>query len=63
MVVEPSAKPPCPMNKNDDIGDIYFSKWICHYMTLAVDSSPAPLPKHYKDTLRLSRKDKSYGLL
>ena len=26
-------------------------------MTLAVDSSPAPFPKHYQDVLKLSRED------
>ena len=45
------------MNEDDDISDMYSSKWICHHMTLAVDSSPTLLPKHYKDILKLSRKD------
>ena len=42
---------------NDDIGDMYSSRWIHHHMTLAVDSSPTLLPKHYKDVLKLSRED------
>ena len=52
MVVEPPAEPPQPTNEDDDISDMYSSKWICHYMTLAVDSSPTLLPKHYKDILK-----------
>ena len=57
MVVEPPAEPPRPTNEDDDIGDMYSSKWICHHMTLAVDSSPTPLPKYYKDILKLPRED------
>ena len=57
MVVKPPVEPSCPTNGDDDIGDMYSSKWICHHMTLAVDSSPTLLPKHYKDILKLSRED------
>ena len=57
MVMESPTEPLHPTNKNDDIGDMYSSKWIHHHMTLAVDSSPTPLPKHYKDILKLSSED------
>ena len=57
MVVEPPVEPPQPMNEDDDISGVYSSKWICHHMTWAIDSSPTPLPKHYKDVLKLSRED------
>ena len=58
MIVEPTpVEPPKLTNKEDDIGDMYSSKRICHHMTLAVDSSPSPLPKHYKDVLKLPKQE------
>ena len=58
MIVEPTpAAPLRPTNEDDDIGDMYSAKWICHHMTLAVDSSPSPLPKHYKDVLKLPKQE------
>ena len=58
MIVEPTpAALPRPTNEDDDIGDMYSSKWICHHMTLAVDSSPSPLPKTYKDVLKLPKQE------
>ena len=44
MIIEPTpAAPPRPTNEEEDIGDMYSSKWIRHHMTLAVD-----LPKGRK---------------
>ena len=58
MIVEPTlVKPPKMTNEEDDIRDMYSSKWICHYMTLTVDSSPNPLPKHYKDVCKLPKQE------
>ena len=58
IIVEPTpVKLPKPTNEEDDIGDMYSSKWIRHHMTLAVDSSPNPLPKHYKDILKLPKQE------
>ena len=57
MVVEPPIEPPHSTNEDDDISDMYSFKWIHHHMTLAIDSSPTPLPKHYKNILKLSRED------
>ena len=57
MIVEPTlVELPKPTNEDDDIRDMY-SKWIHHHMTFAVDSSPNPLPKHYKDVLKLSKQE------
>ena len=36
---------------------MYSSKWIHHHRRLAVDSSPTPLSKHYKDVLKFSKED------
>ena len=58
MIVEPTpAAPPRPTNEDDDIRDMYSSKWIRHHMTLAVDSSPSPLSKTYKDVLKLLKQE------
>ena len=58
MVVEPTpVEMPKLTNEEDDIRDMYSSKWICHHMTLTVDSSPNPLPKHYKDILKLPKQE------
>ena len=56
MIVEPTlVELPKTTNEDDDIRDMYSSKWIHHHMTLAVDSSPNPIPKHYKDVLKLPK--------
>ena len=48
---------PCPTNEEDDIGQMYSSKWICHHLSMAVESTNIPLPKQYRDVLKLSKKD------
>ena len=58
MIVEPTlVEQPKLTNEEDDIRDMYSSQWIRHHMTLAVDSSPNPLPKHYMDVLKLPKQE------
>ena len=48
---------PHPTNKEDDLGQMYSSKWICHHLSMAVESTNSPLPKQYRDVLKLSKED------
>ena len=48
---------PHPTNEEDDIGQMYSSKWIHHHLFMAVESTNSPLPKQYRDVLKLSKKD------
>ena len=48
---------PRPTNKEDDIGQMYLSKWIRHHLSMAVESTNIPLPKQYRDILKLSKAD------
>jgi hypothetical protein len=36
---------PCPTNEEDDIGQMYSSKWISYHLSMAVETTNAPLPK------------------
>ena len=48
---------PTPTNKDDDIGQMYSSKCILHHLSMAVESTNNPLPKQFRDVLKLSKKD------
>ena len=48
---------PCPTNKEDDLGQMYSSKWIRHHLSMAVETTNSPLPKQYRDVLKLSKDD------
>ena len=48
---------PCPTNEEDDLGQMDSSKWICHHLSMAVESTNSPLPKQYRDVLKLSKED------
>ena len=49
---------PCPTNEEDDIGQMYSSKWIHHHLSMAVESTHGSLlPKQYRDVLKLSKED------
>ena len=47
-----------PTNEEDDLGQMYSSKWIHHHLSMAVESTNSPLPKQYRDVLKLSREDR-----
>jgi hypothetical protein len=48
---------PRPTNEDDDIGQMYSSKWISYHLSMAVETTNAPLPKQYRDILKLSKED------
>ena len=48
---------PHPTNEKDDIGQMYSSKWICHHLSMVVESTHGPLPKQHRDVLKLSQED------
>ena len=48
---------PHPTNEEVDIGQMYSSKWIHHHLSMAVESTNSPLPKQYRDILKLSEED------
>jgi hypothetical protein len=48
---------PRPTNKEDDIGQMYSSKWISYHLSMAVETTNAPLPKQYRDILKLSKEN------
>jgi hypothetical protein len=48
---------PRPTNEEDDIGQMYSSKWISYHLSMAVETTNAPLPKQYRDVLKLSKED------
>ena len=52
---------PCPMNEEEDLGQMYSSKWIHHHLSMAVESTNSPLPKQYRDVQSSLRKIKNYG--
>ena len=52
---------PCPMNEEEDLGQMYSSKWIHHYLSMAVESTNSPLLKQYRDVQSSLRKIKDYG--
>ena len=48
---------PCPTNEEEDLGQMYSSKWIRHHLSMAVESTNSPLPKQYRDVFKLSKED------
>src|SRR6266702_1084985 len=42
-----------PTNEEEDLGQIYSSKWIRHHLSMAVESSQGYLPKLYRDVIKL----------
>jgi hypothetical protein len=48
---------PRPTNEKDDIGQIYSSKWISYHLSMAVETTNTPLPKQYRDVIKLSKED------
>jgi hypothetical protein len=48
---------PCSTNEEDDIGQMYSSKWISYHLSMAVETTNAPLSKQYRDILKLSKED------
>ena len=48
---------PCSTNEEDDIGQMYSSKWIRHHISMAVESTNSSLSKQYRDILQLSKED------
>ena len=48
---------PHPTNEEDDLGQMYSSKWIHHHLSMAVETTNSPLPKQYRDILKLSKED------
>ena len=48
---------PHPTNEDDDLGQMYSSKWIRHHLSMAVETTNSPLPKQYRDALKLSKED------
>ena len=48
---------PRPTNEEDDLGQMYSSKWIRHHLSMAVETTNSPFPKQYRDVLKLSKED------
>jgi hypothetical protein len=48
---------PHPTNEEDNIGQMYSSKWISYHLSMAVETTNAPLPTQYRDILKLSKED------
>ena len=48
---------PTHTNEDDDIEQMYSSKWIHHHLFMAVESTNNPLSKQYRDILELSKED------
>ena len=42
---------PRPTNEEDDLGQMYSSKWIRHHLSMAVETTNSLLPKQYRDVL------------
>ena len=52
-----------PTNEEEDLGQMYSSKWIRYHLSMAVESTNSPLPKQYtvETFLNSLRKIKDYG--
>ena len=44
-----------PTNEQEDLGQMYSSKWLRHHFALAVDHGDWTVPKHYCDIAKLPR--------
>ena len=47
---------PTSINEEDNIGIMYSQQWIQHHLCMAVETLGS-LPKHYKDILKMRKKD------
>ena len=48
---------PRPTNEEDDLGQMYSSKWIRYHLSMAVETTNSLLPKQYRDVLKLFKED------
>ena len=59
MQAEPAQTAQLPTNEEEDLGQMYSSQWIRHHFTMAVESAPVPVPKQYRDVLKMDKKEQA----
>ena len=59
MQAEPAQTAQIPTNEEEDLGQMYSSQWIRHHFTMAVESAPVPVPKQYRDVLKMDKKEQA----